>query len=259
MNSSEILQDALAERTRKNPAYSIRALARDLDVSHSFLSQVLNRRRALSVRKAVELSRSLGMSTPLAHRFLEAVAAEKRDVPGAAGPRRRLDPIHVLEAERFRAVSSWYHVAILDLTYLEGFRPDPAWIARRLGIRPHEARAAIRRLLALGLLAARDGSLSKAHGSLAVRPGRSQSGVRQFHREMIQKGVDSLRATDDARYARRSIVGSTMPVDPSRLGSAKRMIEAFQKKLIRHVSGGRRTALYQLNIQFFELTRGEEP
>lgn len=44
-----------------------------------------------------------------------------------------------LEQDIFEAVSGWYHFSIVELTRVEGFESDPAWISRHLGISTIEA------------------------------------------------------------------------------------------------------------------------
>ncbi len=45
----------LNEKKRKNPQYSLRALARDLEISPSTLSEAINRRHCLSLKTALKI------------------------------------------------------------------------------------------------------------------------------------------------------------------------------------------------------------
>jgi hypothetical protein len=47
-------------------------------------------------------------------------------------------------------ISDWYHFAILDLTRLDDFQPEPAWVSRKLGLTVSEVKIAVERLLRLG-------------------------------------------------------------------------------------------------------------
>ena len=49
---SEILSFQLSQRKQSNPAYSMRAFARDLQISSSQLSMILSGKRGLSVASA---------------------------------------------------------------------------------------------------------------------------------------------------------------------------------------------------------------
>lgn len=49
-------------------------------------------------------------------------------------------------------ISDWYHYAILELTYVSGFKANPNWIVKKLSITVEESKSAVERLKRLGLL-----------------------------------------------------------------------------------------------------------
>lgn len=57
------LKEVLAQRKEKNPAYSLRAFARQLSVSPSFLCEVQSGRKGLSRQRAELLRQKLGLPT----------------------------------------------------------------------------------------------------------------------------------------------------------------------------------------------------
>src|SRR3954468_21048338 len=59
---ARFLKAQLLGRVSRNPSYSVRASARDLGISHSYLSQILNQRRELSLRQALLLSDALNLA-----------------------------------------------------------------------------------------------------------------------------------------------------------------------------------------------------
>jgi len=59
LNYRELLKREFVAKTHKNSKYSLRAFARDLDVSCAFISQVLNEHRHLSERKGNQIGRAL--------------------------------------------------------------------------------------------------------------------------------------------------------------------------------------------------------
>ena len=54
-----------------------------------------------------------------------------------------------MSIDKFSVISEWYHYAILELTYVSGFKADYKWIARKLSITVEEAKVAIERLIRL--------------------------------------------------------------------------------------------------------------
>lgn len=250
MNELQILRDAFLKRQTKNPAYTTRAFARDLGVSQAFISLVLNGKRKISSKMALQFSQALKMSNSETERFLKTVSF------GLAGAQNlQAENALQLQVDRFKVISDWYHLAILDITALKQFKPEPSWIAKKLGITQLQVKDAVERLTRLGLLEIRAGKWTKAQRMLAVPTEYSDEAVRSFHRQMIEKASKTLDETDQTSFEARQISGTTMTVNMKRLPEAKRMMVEFQRKLTAFLTEGDCTELYQFNLQLFSLTK----
>jgi uncharacterized protein (TIGR02147 family) len=258
------------QRKRKNPLYSTHAFARDLGVSQGYVSLVLNGRRRLSLKRALQFAVLLRLEQPQARALVEGAIA---DGPADAATREKLSQFlerlddksgvpsyERLEVDRFRVISEWYHLAILDLTTVPAFQPDADWIARRLGISTAEARDGIDRLLRLELLKRNGAQLVKTKLRIEFPAERPDAAIRLFHQQMMEKALAELDQRNEERFARREISGMTMAINSSRLPEARRRIQRFQKELATFLCKGGGDALYQLNVQFFPLERdGDSP
>lgn len=71
------LREDFEARKRKNSAYSMRAYARDLKVSQSILSLILNGKRGIGLNLAERLSETLNLSKREKKEFLVCVARAK--------------------------------------------------------------------------------------------------------------------------------------------------------------------------------------
>ena len=71
-----ILSTRLETRRRTNPTFSIRAFARQLQISHTLLSNVLSGKKGLSLEMAEKLSERLSLSDVEEKRFLVMVLSE---------------------------------------------------------------------------------------------------------------------------------------------------------------------------------------
>jgi uncharacterized protein (TIGR02147 family) len=263
VSTREILRDILARKANRNPSFSLRAFARDLGVSHTYLSLVLNGKKLLSMGKVIQFSTLLGLDEREADIFVKAGAREARgkaferagakQKPGARS-RRVAESYFELELDRLRLLSDWYHIPLLELTLTNDFEMDPKWIGKRLGISGQQVTDAIDRLKRLGLLEERSGRVTKAQAFLSVQPAKSEKPVRDFHRQMILKAVDAIASPQGESYEARDVTGSTMAVDPRLMPEAKRRIQAFRRSLIRFLTSGEPTEVYQLNVQLFPLS-----
>lgn len=70
-NIGTFLKNEFIDRQKKNQNYSLRAFSRDLDLSPSFLSDVMNGKKKISIDNALEVSRSLGWSWRESQLFLQ--------------------------------------------------------------------------------------------------------------------------------------------------------------------------------------------
>ncbi len=268
-NPAEILRGIFLDRKGRNQAYSTRAFARDLGISQSLLSMVMSGKRPLTVKQAAQISVLLGFSKEDADRFLESTLLALPENSKALkhlrksrrnSPRGTLfEPIYKnYEIERFKALSQWYHVAILDLTTTHDFKEDSHWIARRLGISPIEATDAVSRLLTLGLLLRIKGKLVKSTHRIYFPTQRSEPAIRSFHQQMIGKAMDQLELVDDASFEARQISAMTMAIPKSAWPEAKARIQKFQQELATFLGQGDCDEIYQMNIQMFPLTQKVE-
>lgn len=258
------LRDEFVGRKHKNPAYSLRAFARDLGMSQTLLSLVLNGQRPLTLKQAHKVSALLGLNPIAAQRFIDSTLAalpqNAKITQKVRLAKARTDATFLprdLDIEKYHLIATWHHFAILDLATTDGFRPDPAWVARRLGLSKPEAEAAIERLLLLGLLKRQGRTLVKSSLHVQFPTRESRAAVRAFHRQMIDKAVDQLGETAPEAFARRSITGHTVAIDTSRLDEAREFIEAMQAEFIKRFSVGSPDEVYQLNIQLFPLSKKE--
>jgi uncharacterized protein (TIGR02147 family) len=262
-STGEILRDVLAQKMSRNPSFSLRAFARSLGVSHTYLSLVLNGKKSLSLRKVIQFAEILNLEERESAAFIRAGTAEARgraaEKVRASASRKKpvtetCEDFFALEVDRFRILSDWYHLPLLELTYTKDFKSDPAWIAKRLAISVDQARNAIDRLKRMGLLMECGGKLSKTNSRLSVLPKGFEKPIRDFHRQMIAKASESMELEEPEDYAARDITGASFAIDPAKLPEAKRRITAFRRSMIKFLTEGESSEVYQLNIQFFPIT-----
>lgn len=260
----EFLRSAFLERKQRNPAYSLRAFARDMGFSDTLICLVFSGKRSLTVRQAAQMGIMLGLPKAEAEIFTRAALLSSpvhaRRKAGARNGRTvvRATLFREYEVERLKLVSHWFHLAILDLTDTRDFRDDPAWIAERLGISRVEADDAIARLIRVELLRRTPEGLRKTDKFFHLEAKRSDPAVRTYHRQMIARASAELDRTSDEDYSRRNLTGVTLSVREDRMPGARRMIQKFQRELTEYLADGGSAEcdeVYQLNVQLFPLSQ----
>lgn len=264
LQSGEILKQAIEERCKKNPSYSLRAAARDLGVSHGYLSLITHGKKRLNFQRALQVSQFLKMDDVRSELFLRAVALEsvknlasrafiENSLNGETSEKSR--EFATLELDRFRTLSEWFHIAILDLTLLKQFKSDYFWVASELGISVDQVKNAVARLERLGLLEIAHGKWKKTTAKLFVPTTHSDRAIREFHGQMIEKAQETLNSPNPDDFHARDISGITFVADPEKMPEAKKLIEKFKRQMLELMGSGQSNALYQMNVQVFQLNK----
>jgi len=239
----DFLREEVARRCARNPRYSLRAFARALGVDHSTLSKLMRGRRALTAR-AIE---RLGAKLRLPDDAIAAFVAAERE-PAESWTARE---VRQLTNEAATLLAEWHHFAILELTRLEGFRPDVRWIGRVLGIAPDEVNVAVQRLLRLGLLVMRErGRWEDAAGDTVTR-------IDDFPARTIGALAERVRRlADAARGAPIHYSATTLAVAADRSQLAVERLERFRREIVTFLEqeGEPRDQVVRLELALFPLS-----
>ena len=237
-----IIREALAERCRRNPRYSMRAFARASGVSHTVLSLVLSGKRPLSKKAAAKMAT-----------FLE-LAPDRRAALTSRGPIEACaDDRQSITLDTFELIAGWEHYAILSALELPDARFEPRWLARRLDIGELESKLAMERLQRTGLVErTADGRWRQSGRPLAAPPIQSTVATRTFHRRLLEKAVETLESQP---VEFRDFSSITFAMDPAQVGYATARIRAFRRELARDLERrGAPGAVYNLTVQIFPVT-----
>ncbi|WP_408095659.1 TIGR02147 family protein [Peredibacter sp. HCB2-198] len=268
----EILRTTFMGRKENNKAYSLTSFARDLGISKSILSRILSNERPVSVKLAMHLSAVLELEESQSKRvLLGVVQSQSKNAKITKKLKAKLEKelsdsiqnngrpqFSTVDVEQFKAMCSWQHLAILNLIELKSFKNSPLWISKRLGISSTEARDAIERLFSLGLIIEENNKLIRTQKSLHVKTNRSEFAIRRFHEQMIEKALDELKNPTQERFEKRLINGITITCNEEHIPLIKQKIDQFQDEILAITSSAEVTQLYQMNMQFFPLTKTEE-
>jgi uncharacterized protein (TIGR02147 family) len=162
-----------------------------------------------------------------------------------------------LTLDAFSVVSDWYHFAILDLTTIEGFKHDPAWIARMLDLPVTEVKTAISRLRRLELLEEQDKRLLRTNTlvSNGVSGIDTSAAHKQLQRQVVQKALDAI---DSVSQDEKDITSMTMAIDESKLPEARKVIKKFRRDMCQFLESGKRTRVYNLGVQLYPVSKSAQ-
>ncbi|MNK51262.1 hypothetical protein D3C87_701600 [compost metagenome] len=238
------LQRQFTERCKRNARYSLRAFAKALDIDASSLSQILGGKRPLSKKSMQAICQKLSA----APQDLHHMGLLKLEIADESFLQVNLDT--------FSVISDWYHYAILELTYVSGFKADAKWIAKKLSITVEEAKSAVDRLKRLELLLEENGSLVKSSKFLTNQSAVNTSAAhRELQKQVIEK---ALVAIEDCDPEDKDITSMTMAIDKKNIAKARELTRKFRRDLCALLEEGEQTEVYNLGIQLYPVTKREE-
>ncbi len=248
-NLQAMLCDELARRCRTNPHYSMRAFARSLGISHSLLSMIMARKRAISKSAAKKILDNLNIDPVTAHKLLNALADKKINSIAS--------DTHQIDLDLFTVVCDWYHYAILSLLDIPSAEFDRNWIARKLNITVTEAKLAMDRLQRLGLVEQKNGVWKQSVAPIRTDNVITTAATRQFHKQLLQKAVTSL---EHDPFEKRVFASMTMSVNKKCVPYARKRIDELRDQLTQELEAMSPTTtdVYELLVQFFPLTQEDK-
>jgi len=154
-------------------------------------------------------------------------------------------------------LARWYVSAIREMVALKNFRDDAQWISKKLNrlITPHQAQEAWDLLLRLGFVKNEDDKWISTDDYITTGPEVADVHAIEYHEFMIEEARKSVRADSD----RRHVSSLCFTVDREYYLRFVDEIGKFRKKIIDELSArvekNQDQDLYQLNFQFFPLTK----
>lgn len=203
------LREELSLRQARRPQYSLRAFARDLEMSPSFLCEFLAGRQGISRERVHWLAKKLSLPDEQREHFWDLIESkfgrslESKKMAGIRVVQRSKSHKSKMSLDRFRLVADWYNFVILEILSLPDTKYSPKAIAEILGIPEKEVRQSISRLKALELI-----NEEEVNGEprwlvtedvTSTEEGGNNSAVQHSHQQMLQmqagqiekKGVDA--------------------------------------------------------------------
>lgn len=260
----QYLRDWLAASKARNPRLSLRYWSTKMGFSSpSHLHMILSGTRSFPMRRLPQVTDALGLDTTSAQFFENLIwycdasdEAEKQLRYEKLRSTSSVSSFRILTNEQFHLISDTLHLTLLELASTRIDLNDAAAIKRALRVDRSLAdiNAARDRLEQLGLLKNENGVWKKTEEPLTSADVPSRA-IQAFHRHMIQMAAQSI---DEQEVLRRDISGYTLAFNEEDMAAAKKMIEefrwAFAKRFQRKTSA---KSVFQLNVQFFELTKSQ--
>ncbi len=230
---SEILKSQLKRLKKQNPQYSMRALARDLNLSISFVSAMFNGQRPIPFSRLPIIKEKLKMDSLQGDLLDRSLAVEKMKtapahVTNTYQPKLEspLNDFEQVPSKNFEVIEKWYNIAVMDLISCSDFVDDRDLIAARLGITESQVRQAFQVLQSNGLIEQRAGKWIKTQARIRFPIRNSQAITRNLQTQFIQLGLKNLNEqTSQSDFEERLATGLTFAANPDHLEAALSQVQ----------------------------------
>ena len=236
---SDYLQNDFRTRARKNSSFSLRAYAKILDISPTHLSLILAKKRKVSPASAMKIAFQLGITPSETVERLQIHRKKQQD-----------SKLKKLNNHEFKLISEWYHFAILGLADLKTNLAEPRWIATKLGIPVSIADQAFRNLQKHGYLSVKGGQF-RFTNYFETNTDISSEDIRKFHKQALNLASSKI---EEVEVELREYISMTIALNDKNIKAAKLKLRKFKEEMEKELDVGPKTAVYQLNLQFFPLT-----
>ncbi len=244
----ELLEQEFNKKRLRNQRYSLRQFASYLEISPGRLSEILSRKRKVSMSMGERLMYKLNLDPEERKSFLNHITLEKNFFKSSNKPKK----FHQLSTDNFYLVSEWHHFAILSIMELDDFKSCPKWIAKHLGLSVVQVNLALERLLRLNLIEYEDDNYKIKHDGISTTTDIDSVALKNSHKQSLDQAKESL---DNISVENRDITSITMAVDSTRLKQAKKLIKTFRHQLCEFLeTGSKKDQVYNLNVQLYPLT-----
>jgi uncharacterized protein (TIGR02147 family) len=261
LTRTQILKQAFDRAQSQNKAFSLRALAKKLDLSPGFLSRVFNGKADLPFERIADFVTHLKMDKLSENRLLNSYSDAKTEK--IAGLKTR-DHSHEeimkkyveLGEKKFPLLTRWYLIAMLDLMETPDFSDDPAFVSRRLRITLKEADDALKFLKAQDLMVKdSNGRWTKYAKHIRFPTKESRDLIREYHALLMKKAIHTMETQKNPEdFQKRIIAGLSITSNPAQVEKAMARLNEAMYEVAEILGEGETTEIYHLGWQLFPVT-----
>ncbi len=256
------LKDWLEYLKRRDANFSIRELARQADISHGYIPMIINSTQAISQKTLAKVLPHMAL-TPGEQsciRYLCTIEDSENQTEKAEAL-SKLQGLKIFqescfeEAQTYRYLSQWYHVAIREMAGMQGFSLDPKWIQKNLKkkVPIADIRIGVEFLLETGYLKKNaNGSIEAPERRIHGKGELFKTALAQHHSQMFQIASESI---DSTVKDKRSLRSHTVAINREQFEQCKKILEkALEEIAAVGLKVSRAQAVYHFSLLGFPLT-----
>jgi uncharacterized protein (TIGR02147 family) len=250
------LTDEFAQRTKRNGLYSLRAFARDLNMSHSRLSEFLSKKSPISARSGQTICKALSLAQEECAYLIDLIQCEfhpnesVRASAREAAKQKRQTRLIVSKGDGPDLLENWYDLSLIVFLTLPRPMPMPE-VAERLGLDEKTVTEAAGRLERAAFIERDGAGWKKSHAFVKFESGVPSPHYKAYHEAFLRLSANALQTHP---IPERKFVTWVFSFNDSELEQARNEIEEFAANFVRKYAD-RETSdrVYSLGLQFYQL------
>ncbi len=257
-----MLRSLLVHRQNLNPNYSLRAFARDIEVSPSHLSLILSNKKGLSPGLSHKISKNLNLGPFESEYFCNLVTAEStksKPIKDAALERikflenNKVSPIKLSSSE-FDFISDPIYYTFLCLMDTVDFKFDKPWLCEKLDINLAVLDTVISNLISVKLIKIQNGKIEKLHDHITTTNGVPSIAIKKFNHLLLKKAMNSIYEQD---VSDRNLTSMTVSLNKQDYLEVVKMLKNLRSKVrvLSELSKNTKEDVYHLSLQLFKATK----
>ena len=251
------LKNELIERLRRRPQYSLRAFARDLEISPSTLSEFLRGQTKISIQRINNLSKKIKLPEEHQKHWIDLiqskysrVLSQKKNAELNIQMRKKSSKKYI-DLASYSLVANWESFAILEVFGL-GKKYSDSDIMKKFGISSARYSQTIENLNRLNLIRReKDRWIANEEDTFVGENTRSEA-LRKFHKDILKKAYKAIGTQELDQRELRSTVFSFKKSDLPKIKAE--LNELWINLLSKYAYVPNRDAVYCLSMQLFDLS-----
>jgi len=256
--SYQILSTHLKKLQKENPKFSVRSLSLKIGVSHAFLTNVLNGKRLLPIKRLNAICNALKIDEFDRAEIKKNLFLERSGLESPIPLERRKSIAHeeLLPEGHLHLLRNWWNLAILELLTCfknSGMTKDD--ILLRIAVQPNELDISLNVLQQLNLISNRGNRFYKTDEHLKIPTRGPHPITRQFYKSTLTLAQQTLDKTNHADFEKRLITHISCAVNPEKIPAAKAKLAEALAEIRDILTDGECTEVYFLQAQLFSVLK----
>lgn len=260
----DFISDQFEEIKARSPGFSLRAWARTLGMkSHGPLHAILKKQRKIPKNLVLPLIKTLKLEKDHAKYFELLVELSRTKKPEEISLYKekleKLSPVPLREIndlEAYKYLTDPIHITVAEMTQLKGFKDSVAWLKKALRVNQNmrDLEIILERLKNLGVIEKSGSKYKKPVQHLFTKLEVTSDVVQNYHKFCSQVAIDQISKQD---LSEREYNAICFNIKKSDLPKIKEQIRDFVNRIVEENEAPPHAGdeTYQLNIQFFSLTK----